>query len=168
MTGIKIFSSATPNAGQVTPTGCPVSRYAGSFDAFGDAYRLDPPEALRWSRDQEPVFYSPKLGYWVVSRYDDVKAVFRDNILFSPSIALEKITPSPPEAAEILEKYNYAMNRTLVNEDEPAHMERRRLLMEDFLPEHLEQHAPMIRQLTREYMDQFIDRGKANLVDEVF
>ncbi|MEZ5792761.1 MAG: cytochrome P450/oxidoreductase [Nitratireductor sp.] len=114
------------------------------------------------------MFYSPKLGYWVVSRYEDVKAVFRDNILFSPSIALEKITPSPPEAAAILEKYNYAMNRTLVNEDEPAHMERRRLLLEDFLPEHLEHHAPMIRKLTREHMDRFIDRGRANLVAEVF
>lgn len=156
------------NQPSLTPTGCPISHNAGSFDAFGDAYRLDPPEALRWSRDQEPVFYSPKLGYWVVSKYDDVKAVFRDNILFSPSIALEKITPPPPEAAAILKKYDYAMNRTLVNEDEPAHMERRRLLMEDFLPEHLEHHAPMIRKLTREHMDRFINRGKANLVNEVF
>ena len=34
---------------------------------------------MRWSRDQEPVFYSPKLGYWVVTRYDDIKAIFRDN-----------------------------------------------------------------------------------------
>ena len=34
----------------------------------------DPADALRWSRDQLPVFYAPKLGYWVVSRYDDIKA----------------------------------------------------------------------------------------------
>ena len=54
---------------------------------------FNPAEALKWSRDEEPVFYNPKLGYWVVSRYDDVKSVFRDNILFSPCIALEKITP---------------------------------------------------------------------------
>jgi cytochrome P450/ferredoxin-NADP reductase len=138
------------------------------FDAFGDDFRLDPAEALRWSRAQEPVFYSKKLGYWVISRYADVKAVFRDNILFSPSIVLEKITPSPPEAAEILARYNYSLNRTLVNEDEPAHMERRRLLMEDFLPERLDHHAPMVRALTREHMDRFINDGRADLVSQIF
>ena len=72
------------------PTGCPISAQARKFDAFGDEFRLDPAETLRWARAQEPVFYSPKLGYWIVSRYADVKAVFRDNILFSPSIVLEK------------------------------------------------------------------------------
>ncbi|MGB7317640.1 MAG: cytochrome P450/oxidoreductase [Planktotalea sp.] len=152
----------------MTPTGCPMSAKAEQFDAFGDEFRLDPAEALRWARAQEPVFYNPKLGYWVVSRYADVKAVFRDNILFSPSIVLEKITPSPPEAMEILKRYDYALNRTLVNEDEPAHMERRRLLMEDFLPERLEHHAPMVRALTREAMDQFIEKGQAELVADMF
>lgn len=152
----------------LSPTGCPVSHRAAQFDPFGDAFRLDPAEALSWSRADEPVFYSPKLGYWIVSRHADVRAVFRDNILFSPAIALEKITPSPPEAAAVLERYNYAMNRTLVNEDEPAHMERRRLLMDDFLPERLAHHAPMVRKLTNEHIDRFIARGRADLVAEMF
>ncbi len=147
---------------------CPISAQAQQFDAFGDAFRFDPAEALRWSRAKEPVFYNPELGYWVVSRYEDVKAVFRDNILFSPSNVLEKITPSPPEADEVLNRYGYALNRTLVNEDEPAHMQRRRLLMEDFLPERLDQHAPMVRALTRQAMDRFIDAGQAELVSEMF
>ena len=153
---------------QTTPTGCPISENAAGFDAFGPGFRLDPAEALRWARAQEPVFFSPRLGYWVVSRYADVKAVFRDNILFSPSIVLEKITPSPPEAMKILERYDYALNRTLVNEDEPAHMQRRRLLMEDFLPEKLAHHAPMVRDLTRQLMDRFIVNGRANLVADIF
>lgn len=162
-------NSACPFVPESTaPNGCPVSPEAAAFDVFGDDFRLDPAEALRWSREQEPVFYNERLGYWVVSRYDDVKAVFRDNLLFSPAIALEKVTPSPPEAAAILERYNYRLNRTLVNEDEPAHMERRRLLMDDFLPDRLSQHAPMVRELTRQHMDRFIDRGRADLVEEMF
>lgn len=149
--------------------GCPisVSARAAEFDPFGDAYQQDPPEYVRWAREQEPVFYSPKLGYWVVTRYDDIKAIFRDNITFSPSIALEKITPTGPEANAVLASYGYAMNRTLVNEDEPAHMPRRRLLMEPFTPEALKQHEPMVRRLTREYVDRFIDDGRADLVDQM-
>lgn len=88
-----------------SPTGCPISYKAAAFNPFGPAYQQDPAATLKWARDEEPVFYSPELAYWVVTRYEDVKAVFRDNILFSPSIALEKITPAPPEAAEILKRY---------------------------------------------------------------
>jgi len=167
----KLSAAACPVAGAPfgrSPTGCPVSRQAAEFDPFQGAYQVDPAEALRWSRDQEPVFFSPKLGYWIVTRYADVKAIFRDNILFSPSIALEKITPAPPEAAEILRRYGYAMDRTMVNEDEPAHMERRRLLLDSFAPEELARHEPAVRRLTRQYMDRFIDRGRADLVAEMF
>ncbi|WP_321393577.1 cytochrome P450/oxidoreductase [Emcibacter sp.] len=163
-------NNAKPVAGDfgLSPTGCPLSREAADFDIFEGPYQVDPAEALRWSRDREPVFYNPKLGYWIVTRYDDVKAVFRDNILFSPSIALEKITPAPPEAMEVLKKYGYAMDRTMVNEDEPAHMARRRVLMDSFLPEALERHQDDVRKLTRDYMDRFIDRGEVDLVNEMF
>ncbi|MGR2738637.1 cytochrome P450/oxidoreductase [Billgrantia sp. Q4P2] len=150
------------------PNGCPVSSRAAAFDPFDRPYQLDPAEALRWSREQEPVFYSPKLGYWVVSRYDDIKAIFRDNLTFSPSIALEKITPASDEALAVLERYDYGMNRTLVNEDEPAHMARRRELLEAFTPEALEAHAPMVRRLVREKLDAIVDRGRADLVAEMF
>ncbi|WP_274425010.1 cytochrome P450/oxidoreductase [Chelativorans sp. YIM 93263] len=149
------------------PNGCPVSHRAAAFDPFEAPYQVDPADALRWSRAQEPVFYSPKLGYWVVSRYDDIKAVFRDNILFSPRIALEKITPVTQEATDTLKQYDYAMNRTLVNEDEPAHMERRRALLDHFLPENLCVKEDMVRRLTREKVDGIIDTGRADLVDEM-
>ncbi|MCD1588497.1 cytochrome P450/oxidoreductase [Halomonas sp. IOP_14] len=152
----------------LSPTGCPVSPEAAEFDPFDAPYQLDPAEALRWFREQEPVFYSTKLDYWVVSRYEDVKAVFRDNVTFSPSIALEKLTPAPPEATKILEGYGFAMRRTMVNEDEPDHMERRRLLMDAFLPENLEKHEAWVRELVRDYMDRFIDKGHADLVGEMF
>lgn len=147
--------------------GCPVSELAAAFDPFEGPYQVDPAEALRWSREQLPVFYSPRLGYWVVSRYDDIKAVFRDNLLYSPRNALEKITPATPEAMEVLQSYGYAMNRTLVNEDEPAHMQRRRALMEHFIPANLEARQEMVRRLTREKIDGFIDRGRVDLVAEM-
>lgn len=152
----------------LAPNGCPVSADAAAFNPFDAAYMQAPGDYLRWAREQEPVFWSPQLGYWIVTRYEDVKAVFRDNILFSPSIALEKITPATPEVTQVLQSYGYAMNRTMVNEDEPDHMERRRLLMDAFLPERLVTYEPMIRALARQYMDRFIDKGRADLVREMF
>ena len=156
------------NHAALAPNGCPVSVQASLFNPFEPAYMQDPGEYLRWAREQEPVFWSPRLGYWVVTRYDDVKAVFRDNLLFSPSIALEKITPATEEVMQVLQSYGFAMNRTMVNEDEPDHMARRRLLMDAFLPERLMAFEPMVRSLTRQYMDRFIDKGRADLVREMF
>lgn len=150
-----------------SPTGCPVSHEAASFDPFDRPYQLSPADAMKWFRAQDPVFYSPKLGYWIVTRYDDVKSVFRDNITFSPSIALERLTPMCDEALEILKSYDYGMNRTLVNEDEPVHMERRRVLMDYFRPEELVKHRPAVQKLASEYVDRFIDKGKADLVNEM-
>ncbi|GER09825.1 cytochrome P450/oxidoreductase [Variovorax boronicumulans] len=150
-----------------TPTGCPVSQRAAEFDPFEDGYQQDPPEYVRWAREQEPIFYSPKLGYWVITRYDDIKAVFRDNLTFSPSNALEKITPTGEEANAVLASYGFALNRTLVNEDEPAHMPRRRALMDPFTPEALKHHEPLVRELARSYVDRFIDDGRADLVDQM-
>jgi len=162
--GCPVAGALPDEAGQACPVADPAA-LARAFDAFEGPYQLDPAEALRWSRDQLPVFYAPKLGYWVVSRYDDIKTVFRDAILFSPRNVLEKITPATQEAQEILKGYDYAMDRTMVNEDEPAHMERRRALLDHFMPEELEKQQDMVRRLTREKIDAFIDSGRVDLID---
>ncbi len=149
------------------PRGCPVSHDAAAFNPFGDAYAQDPPAYLRWAREKEPVFFSPELGYWVVTRYDDIKEIFRDHRRFSPSNALEKITPPTEAVQKVLASYGYAMNRTLVNEDEPAHMARRRLLIDPFTPAAVREHEPLARRLARDYVDRFIDAGRADLVDQM-
>ncbi|TDL34155.1 cytochrome P450 [Arthrobacter nitrophenolicus] len=146
-------------------SGCPVVGRAAEFDPFSDGYQQDPAAYVAWARSEEPIFFSPKLGYWVVTRYHDVQAIFRDNVTFSPSVALENITPTSDEAKAVLTSYDFGLKRTLVNEDEPAHMPRRRLLIEPFEPAHLAHHEPMVRRLAREFVDKFIDKGAVDLVD---
>lgn len=154
-------------------SGCPMHAAAAScpvvgaerFDPFTPGYLDDPAQYLRWARERQPVFFSEALGYWVVTRYDDVKGVFRDHRNFSPSNALEKLTPPSEEALAVMDSYGYAMNRTLVNEDEPAHMARRRLLLGPFTPEAVREHEPMVRRLAREHVDRFVDSGRVDLVD---
>ena len=54
-----------PLSAHTTPTGCPVSQRAADFDPFSDGYQQDPPDYVRWAREQKPIFYNPALGYWV-------------------------------------------------------------------------------------------------------
>ena len=150
-------------AASPAPRGCPVHAQAAAFDPFQDPFMENPSEFVRWAREQAPVFYSPKLDYWVVTRYQAIKDIFRDPITFSPSNTLESLAPPSEEANAILKSYGYAMNRTLVNEDEPVHMARRRVLMAPFTPDHLREHEPMVRRLVTEAIDRFIDDGEADL-----
>ena len=151
--------------------GCPFHQLQAAgkaFDFFSADYQRDPATALAAFREQLPIFYSEHMGYWVVTRYDDVKAIFRDPMVFSACNALEKLTPNCPEADAILKKYHYAMNRTLVNEDEPVHMQRRRALLAAFAPAQLEQLRPFVQKIVRQKVDAFIHKGKADLVAELF
>lgn len=156
------------HAARRDPNGCPVSAGAAAFDPFGDGYQQNPPEYLRWARAQEPVFFAPQIGYWVVTRYDDIKAVFRDHESFDASVALERMTPVEPRVLDILADYDYGMQRTMVNEVEPVHMARRRALIEPFTPQALMALEPMVRRVARQYVDRFVDDGRADLVEKMF
>lgn len=156
---------SAPVPESTTPSsGCPFNEKARQFNPFQDAYMADPSEFVRWSREEMPVFYSPSLDYWVVTRYEAIKAIFRDPVTFSPSNVLEPVVPPRPEIKAILDSYQYGMSRTLVNEDEPVHMARRRVLMEPFTPDHLREHEPMVRRLVTQAIDGFIDQGRVELM----
>ncbi|MCC0075128.1 MAG: cytochrome P450 [Rhodobacter sp.] len=153
--------------GEASPTGCPVSHEAAEFDPFGTRYQVDPAEALKWFRNKEPVFYSPKLDYWVVTRFDDIKAIWADHHTFASTNVLDPMVPRCPEAQEILQSYGFAMSRTLINETEPMRMIRRRMLKDSFAPEALQAQLPLMQRLTTQLVDRFIDRGHADLVQEM-
>ena len=147
---------------------CPHAAKAAAFDPFQHDYMANPAETLRWSREEQPLFYSPQLDYWVVTRYDSVRRIFRDPVTYSAANVLEPLLPPDPAVAEVLRHYGYAMNRTLVNEDEPMHMARRRVLMAPFTPDHLREHESLVRRLVDEAIDRFIDTGAADLVTQLF
>lgn len=164
------MTATIPNPAQMNSSSagkCPFAHGGGAaerFDPFSLDYQLNPGEHARWVRENEPIFYHEDFGYWVVTRYEDVQEVFRDNITYSPSVALEKITPLTDEAKQILADHDFALRRTLVNEDEPDHTARRRALGGAFDAEHLIEHEEMVRRLVTERIDGFIDDGRVDLV----
>src|ERR1043165_2282487 len=68
------------------------------FDPFQPAFLADPYPTFGRLRDQHPVFYAPALDYWVLSRYQDVRAALRDTAHYSAANALSPIAPVCPRA----------------------------------------------------------------------
>ncbi|MFD4637119.1 cytochrome P450 [Lentzea sp. NPDC058436] len=77
--------------------GCPVAHHG--YEPFDQS---DPFAAYAGLRRHEPVFLDERTGYFVVSRYEDVRAVFADWRTFSSENAQCPVTPRSASAQRVL------------------------------------------------------------------
>ena len=70
-------------ASTVAP-GCPVH---SDFDPLSPRYLQDPFAIMRALPCERPVFYAPAIDYYVVTRYEDIEAIFLDHETFSAGAA---------------------------------------------------------------------------------
>src|SRR5260370_9101143 len=62
---------------------CPYTGIGTLFNPFSKEYLTDPYPFFAQARQTEPIFFSPVLNAWSVSRYDDINAAFHDPKHFS-------------------------------------------------------------------------------------
>ena len=65
------------------------------FDPFSDEYFDDPTEVYRRLRDEAPVYFSERYGFYALSRFADVVAAHRDWKGFSSAHGVELSTLTP-------------------------------------------------------------------------
>ncbi|MBZ4398192.1 cytochrome P450 [Myxococcus sp. AS-1-15] len=137
---------------------------------LGSEYRpLDSPQLenphpfLARARREAPVFFSPALGAWVVTRHADISAVVADTERFSSaeSITVGAATTPPEVVAALMD--GYPLVPSLVDNDPPAHSRFRGLVSKAFTGRRLAQKEPFIRALVEELIDSFRNEGKADL-----
>ncbi|SFP68302.1 cytochrome P450 [Amycolatopsis rubida] len=150
------------------PAGCPFTSAADEdFDPFSGAYHEDPAEALAAARADRPVFYSPRIDHWIVTRYADVQRVFADAATFSAANAMDSIRPPGRRALRALVRHRFAGAPVLAVEDEPGHRQRRRALARPFTRARVNAWEPRIRALAAGHIDRFAERGHADLMAEL-
>lgn len=132
----------------------PVTAASESFDPFDPVYQDNPYPLLASLRAQEPVFFSPTLGTWVVTRYESVKKVLRDPQRFSALIASDPLKPLCPHARAIVANSEFDVPPMLVNNDPPSHTRYRSLFSKPLERARFDALEPF----TRETVDAYIDR----------
>jgi cytochrome P450 len=139
---------------------CPVTGLGEIFDAFdGDPYAV-----YRRARSEEPVFFSQQIGYWVVTRYDDVRRILLDHETFSATNALELVKPLCPAAGRVVAESGLRVSPSMVDQDPPEHTKYRKLWRKPFTREEVVKLEPRIRELVSRQIDGFVRRGEADLV----
>jgi cytochrome P450 len=91
-----------PERAEMSETGpSGAQRFAERFDPFHDPYLADPYPFFAEARAATPVFYSPDLDYWVVTRYRDIEHIFQTPKVFSAAntLAHRCSRSAPPQDA---------------------------------------------------------------------
>jgi cytochrome P450 len=144
----------------------PVSDVGAQFDPFaGDSsawYAF-----MARARTEEPVFFSPVLDYWVVTRWDDVMAVLHDAETYSSANTLESIKPPCPAALQVMGEYGINPGPSLVDVDPPEHHAYRQLFRRSFTPERVAALEPRSYELIDEALDRIVRRGEADVVRDL-
>jgi cytochrome P450 len=122
-----------------------------------------PWEAYRWFREQAPVCWHPEAdggGFWVLSRYDDVRTISRQPKLYSSfegGVMMD--TPDPASLA--------AQRFMMLNMDPPEHDRFKFLVSRGFTPKGVASLADRVNALAAEIVDDVIDRGACDFVKDI-
>jgi len=130
-------------------------------DLFADH---EPWEVFEALQQQAPVYFHPGAdgdrGFWVITKFDDVRAVLKDYGTFSSELGGAARIEDLPE--DVL-----AARRNFLEFDPPKHGRYRRLFSADFTPSAVRRYEAWLRELVCARLDHAVARREFDLVEEL-
>ncbi|WP_321396031.1 cytochrome P450 [Emcibacter sp.] len=146
-----------------TGTGCPLSALSDTFHLTNEQLE----ETFHRARAERPVFYLEDIGFWAVTKYEDIKVVLGDKERFSSEITLEPLAPVAPEVLQLFKDRGFSPRPTLSNNERDDHARIRNNALKAFSPARMKKLEPYIRQLVNEAINSFEADKKADLVRQM-
>src|SRR5438477_6856317 len=127
------------------------------FNPMDAEFIADPYPTYHRLQTEDPVHHSA-LGFWVLTRYEDVVTALRD-----PRLAKEAI------ASFVAARFGApvpAMGLSMLDRDPPDHTRLRGLVSKAFTPRVVEGLRPRIQQIVDGLLDGVAARGSMDLIEE--
>lgn len=118
-------------------------------------------------RRDVPIFYSPEIDYWVVTRREDVLAILGDAGRFSAVNATQPVVPWPPEMVRYLADEGFTNESVQVACDAPRHTRVREHVQGFVNPKRLLACEPAVRQLVHDYIAEMKGRDVVDIVQAI-
>ena len=115
---------------------------------------VDPFDAYRWLRDNEPVFRDPVQDVWGISRHADILAVENDTTTFS---SLDGSRP----------KTDQRDDTSMINRDDPLHQKQRMVVARRFTPRGVRSHEDRVRDHVTTILDEASSAGGCEAVEMI-
>ncbi len=123
------------------------------YNPYSTATQHNPFPLYRWLRDEQPVYHNEQVGFWALSRYDDVLAASLepDTFVSGHGMTIEGLD---------------AGNDILINKDQPQHTWHRRLVSRAFTPKAIAEQETNIRRTCRSLLADAPERGRVDVIDD--
>ncbi|WP_220032556.1 cytochrome P450 [Mycolicibacterium moriokaense] len=132
------------------------SRVVSDVDIYSDEQILDPYQSYRHLRDLGPIVWMERHQAWVVTRYDQVRAVLKDTETFTSvgGVALNK-------------EFNQVIQGTTLASDPPLHDELRDIVGSSLTPRALIERRAGIKEQAEQLVAGLVARGSFDAVTEL-
>ncbi len=141
----------------VVSSGGPVSHDSIEFDPFSDTFFDDPYETYARLRDDAPVYFNQKYGFYALSRHADVVAAHGDPVRFVSSYGI---------TLELLLQKRPMNTNMMIVMDPPEHTRQRKLVSQAFSRNAIGSLERLIAELIAGYLDELSGRKEFDLVAE--
>jgi cytochrome P450 len=121
------------------------------YNPFSYEIHVDPYPTYRELREHAPVYHNPEIGFWALTRFEDVWNATLDWQTFSssagPSIEMQGV-PIP----------------MMIAMDPPAHSVNRGLVSKAFTPRRIAELEPRIREIVTGHLERLVGRERFDAV----
>jgi cholest-4-en-3-one 26-monooxygenase len=134
-------------------------------DSFADGFphdycrRLRREDPVHWNETRHEVERNGR-GFWNITKYEDVKMMSRNPLLFSSWEGGTNIF-------ELSGDDLHGSRSMMLNMDPPQHVKYRRLVAHNFTPRMIDRLDSHIQDLAREIVDSIVERGSCDFVMDV-
>lgn len=132
-----------------------------------------PYHAYQMLRDDAPVWIDPITGFYVISRFEDMRQVLLDTKNFSNDMrggqggSREQLDSD--RAARMMKLYEdkgWVPGATLAGRDDPNHKQMRAMFNEAFKPKKIDGMDPFVRDTAYKLIDEFVDDGHCDWIHQ--
>lgn len=132
------------------------------FNPYDEQLQQDPFEIYQGLRDEAPVYYNERRGFWVISRYEDVKLAFKNHQVFSSANGVTLAYDDTGRAADA----SVANANVLITTDEPHHKRLRDLVQRAFTSGRIQHLEADLRIIVNELLDEITVNGSCDYARE--
>jgi cytochrome P450 len=125
------------------------------LDPFSHEFHEDPYPVYRWLRDNAPCYRNEKVGFYALSRYQDVLDASQQPLLYSSA-----------EGTTIEMLDTSALLPMMIFMDPPDHDVQRKLVSRAFTPRAIADLEPFVRATAIECLEPLQEKGGGDFVEE--
>ena len=132
-----------------------------------------PYPAYEMLRDEAPVWIDPITGFYVITRFEDIRKLLLDTKNFSNDMrggqggSREQLDSERAVRMNALyEEKGWVPGATLAGRDDPNHKQMRAMFNEAFKPKKIEGMDSFVRDTAYKLMDAFVDEGQCDWIKQ--